>query len=147
MATDLAGTSEDLGEINKYDFRTESKAVFKARKGLDHEIVNQISEMKNEPEWMREYRLRALDIFHSKPMPTWGGSIDVNFQDIYYYLKPTDKQGRTWDEVPQEIKDTFDKLGIPEARRSFSQASRLSSKAKSCMVLEGGSVESRRDLY
>ena len=118
MSTDTT-THEAIGEINKYDFRTESKAVFKARKGLDASIVEQISEMKNEPQWMREFRLKSLEIFHSKPMPKWGGSIDVNFQDIFYYLKPTDKQGRTWDEVPQEIKDTFDKLGIPEAEKKF----------------------------
>lgn len=118
MSTDIA-SQDEIGEINKYDFRTDSKAVFKARKGLDADIVNQISEMKNEPQWMREFRLKSLEIFHSKPMPKWGGSIDVNFQDIFYYLKPTDKQGRTWEEVPQEIKDTFDKLGIPEAEKKF----------------------------
>lgn len=82
MSTDTT-THEAIGEINKYDFRTESKAVFKARKGLDASIVEQISEMKNEPQWMREFRLKSLDIFHSKPMPKWGGSIDVNFQDIF----------------------------------------------------------------
>ena len=118
MSTDIA-SNESIGEINKYDFRTESKAVFKARKGVDAEIVNQISEMKNEPEWMRDYRLKGLEIFQSKPMPKWGGAIDINFQDIFYYLKPTDKQGKTWDEVPQEIKDTFEKLGIPEAEKKF----------------------------
>ena len=119
MSTDIETSKDEIGEINKYDFRTESKAVFKARKGIDAEIVNQISEMKNEPEWMRQFRLKSLEIFNSKPMPKWGGDIDLDFQDIYYYLKPTDKQGRTWDEVPQEIKDTFDKLGIPEAERKF----------------------------
>ncbi len=118
MSTDIA-TNESVGEINKYDFRTESKAVFKARKGVDAEIVNQISEMKNEPDWMRDYRLKGLEIFQSKPMPKWGGAIDINFQDIFYYLKPTDKQGKTWDEVPKEIKDTFDRLGIPEAEKKF----------------------------
>ena len=118
MSTDIAA-NESVGEINKYDFRTESKAVFKARKGVDAEIVNQISEMKNEPDWMRDYRLKGLEIFHSKPMPKWGGAIDINFQDIFYYLKPTDKQGKTWDEVPKEIKDTFDRLGIPEAEKKF----------------------------
>ena len=118
MATDIAA-NESVGEINKYDFRTESTAVFKARKGIDAEIVNQISDMKNEPDWMREYRLKGLEIFHSKAMPKWGGGIDINFQDIFYYLKPTDKQGKTWDEVPKEIKDTFDKLGIPEAEKKF----------------------------
>ncbi len=108
-----------VGEINKYDFHTESHAIFKARKGLDAEIVSQISEMKGEPDWMRDFRLRSLEIFNAKPMPKWGGKIDVDFQDIYYYLKPTDRQEKSWDDVPQEIKDTFDKLGIPEAERKF----------------------------
>ena len=121
MATDLSASkpADSLGEINKYDFRTESNAVFKARKGLDQEIVNQISDIKNEPDWMREFRLRSLEVFESKPMPRWGGNIKLDFQDIYYYLKPTDQQGRTWDDLPQEIKDTFDKLGIPEAEKKF----------------------------
>lgn len=118
MSTDLAG-SDVVGEINKYDFRTDSKAFFKARKGVDEFIVNQISEMKNEPQWMRDYRLKALEIFNSKPMPKWGGAIDIDFQDIFYYLKPTDHQGKTWDDVPKEIKDTFEKLGIPEAEKKF----------------------------
>src|SRR6476646_446648 len=120
MATDVISTPHDeIGEINKYDFRTDTKVIFKARKGIDREIVSQISEMKNEPEWMRDFRLKSLDIFNSKPMPRWGGNIAVNFQDIYYYLKPANKQGKTWDEVPEEIKKTFDRLGIPEAEKKF----------------------------
>jgi Fe-S cluster assembly protein SufB len=120
MATELAAKKrDDIGEINKYDFRTESKYVFKARKGLDREIVAQISEMKGEPAWMRDFRLKSLEIFESKPMPRWGGKIDINFQDIYYYLKPADRQGKTWDDVPEEIKKTFDRLGIPEAEKKF----------------------------
>ena len=120
MATGLeASPTSPLGEINKYDFRTDAPAVFKARKGLDAEIVTQISEMKNEPAWMREFRLKSLEIFESKPMPSWGGRLGIDFQDIYYYLKPTDKQGKTWDEVPDSIKQTFDRLGIPEAERKF----------------------------
>ena len=121
MATDITQDleAEAVGEINKYNFRTESKAVFKARKGLDAEIVAQISEMKNEPGWMRDFRLKSLEIFNSKPMPKWGGAIDLDFQDIYYYLKPTNKQGRTWEDVPDEIKETFEKLGIPEAERKY----------------------------
>ncbi len=121
MATEIAADrpADEIGEINKYNFRTDTKAVFKARKGLDAEIVNQISDMKDEPDWMREFRLRSLEIFHSKPMPQWGGQINLDFQDIFYYLKPTEGQGRTWDDVPQEIKDTFDKLGIPEAEKKF----------------------------
>ncbi|NIL95660.1 MAG: Fe-S cluster assembly protein SufB, partial [Planctomycetales bacterium] len=108
-----------IAEINKYDFHTETHEVFKARKGLDAEIVAQISEMKGEPAWMRKIRLESLAIFESKPMPHWGGKIDLDFQDIYYYLKPTDHQGKTWDDVPEEIKQTFDRLGIPEAEKKF----------------------------
>jgi Fe-S cluster assembly protein SufB len=118
MATEIA-SKPSFGEINKYDFRTESKYVFKARKGVDADIVAQISEMKGEPAWMRDFRLKSLEIFNSKPMPRWGGKIDLNFQDIYYYLKPADHQGKTWDDVPEEIKKTFDRLGIPEAEKKF----------------------------
>ncbi|MCH2114752.1 MAG: Fe-S cluster assembly protein SufB [Pirellulales bacterium] len=130
MATDITQDSSlnpsvarpaenGLGEINKYDFVTPTAAVFKARKGVDAEIVAQISEMKNEPGWMRDFRLEALKIFESKPMPRWGGDIAIDFQDIYYYLKPTNEQGKTWDDVPEEIKDTFEKLGIPEAEKKY----------------------------
>jgi Fe-S cluster assembly protein SufB len=118
MATEVA-SKPNIGEINKYDFRTESKYVFKARKGIDAQIVAQISEMKGEPAWMRDFRLKSLEIFNSKPMPRWGGKIDINFQDIFYYLKPADHQGKTWDDVPEEIKKTFDRLGIPEAEKKF----------------------------
>lgn len=115
ISTDETG----VGEINKYDFRTETNSVFKARKGLDEEIVRQISELKKEPQWMLDFRLHALQVFNSKPMPKWGGAINLDFQDIYYYIKPTEQQGRTWDDVPAEIKDTFEKLGIPEAERKY----------------------------
>jgi Fe-S cluster assembly protein SufB len=117
-AADEAATLKSV-EINKYDFRTDAPTVFKARKGLDAEIVTQISEMKGEPAWMREFRLKSFEIFESKPMPAWGGRLGIDFQDIYYYLKPTDRQGKTWDEVPDSIKETFDRLGIPEAERKF----------------------------
>ncbi|HEV3417941.1 MAG TPA: Fe-S cluster assembly protein SufB [Pirellulales bacterium] len=121
MATDIAEpvAHDEIGEINKYDFRTESNYVFKARKGLDEEIVRQISDIKNEPAWMREFRLDSLKIFNSKPMPRWGGKIGIDFQDIYYYLKPAEHQGKTWDDVPEEIKKTFDRLGIPEAEKKY----------------------------
>lgn len=115
ISTDETG----VGEINKYDFRTETNSIFKARKGLDEDIVRQISELKKEPQWMLDFRLHALQVFNSKPMPKWGGDIHLDFQDIYYYIKPTEQQGRTWDDVPAEIKDTFEKLGIPEAERKY----------------------------
>jgi Fe-S cluster assembly protein SufB len=118
MATDLKTGSEDfLGEINKYDFRNDEHYVFKARKGLDRQIVEEISAMKGEPEWMRKFRLESLDIFNSKPMPVWGGKININFQDVYYYLKPTESQSHSWEDVPADIKNTFDRLGIPEAEK------------------------------
>ncbi len=136
MATDTRNPKADatIGEFNKYNFRTNTKAVFKARKGLDVEIVRQISDMKNEPAWMLEFRLKSLEIFQSKPMPKWGGRIGIDFQDIYYYLKPTDHQGKTWDDVPQEIKDTFDKLGIPEAEKKFLAGVKRNSRARSSTV-------------
>ena len=85
MSTDITESQElKSTEINKYNFKTETKAVFKARKGIDEEIVRQISAIKEEPEWMLEFRLEALKIFNSKPMPEWGGDIDLDFQDIYY---------------------------------------------------------------
>src|SRR5690606_2565455 len=105
MATDLSlpPNPQALGDINKYDFVTQTTGVFKARKGIDSDIVTQISEMKSEPAWMREFRLEALEIFQSKPMPKWGGAINLNFQDVFYYLKPTSGQEKSWDDVPQEI--------------------------------------------
>lgn len=115
----MASKVDVIGEINKYDFRTEERYVYKARKGLDRDIVAEISALKNEPQWMREFRLKALEIFESKPMPTWGGNIDIDFQEIYYYIKPTERQGHSWEELPEEIKKTFDRLGIPEAEKKF----------------------------
>ncbi len=118
MASDIL-QEPTIGEINKYDFITPSHDVFKAKRGLSAEIVEQISDMKKEPAWMRDFRLESLKIFESKPMPQWGGDIGIDFQDIFYYLKPTNEQGKSWDDVPQDIKDTFDKLGIPEAEKKY----------------------------
>ncbi len=108
-----------IGEINKYNFRTETTGTFKAEKGINEEVVRQISAIKNEPEWMLEFRLDGLRQFNERPMPKWGGDISLDFQDIYYYLRPSDHQGKTWDDVPAEIKETFDKLGIPEAEKKY----------------------------
>ncbi len=120
MSTDVKNPShEAIGEINKYDFRNDEHYVFKSRKGLDRRIVAEISEMKGEPAWMRDFRLKSLEIFESKPMPGWGGNIGIDFQDIYYYIKPTDRQERSWDDVPSEIKNTFDRLGIPDAEKKY----------------------------
>jgi Fe-S cluster assembly protein SufB len=101
-----------------YDFVTEDKPVFKSRKGLDEDIVRQISAHKEEPAWMLEFRLKALKIFESKPMPEWGGDLDqLDLDEIYFYIRPQDRMEHSWDDVPDEIKDTFEKLGIPEAER------------------------------
>jgi Fe-S cluster assembly protein SufB len=104
----------------QFGFHDPDRSVFRARKGLNREIVEQISEMKGEPEWMRDIRLKALEIFLAKPTPTWGGNVaEIDFDNIYYYVKPADREGRTWDDVPEDIKRTFDRLGIPEAEKKF----------------------------
>ncbi len=104
----------------RYGFRDPEQYVFKSRKGLDREVVEQISYMKGEPKWMLEFRLRALEHFLRRPMPKWGPDLSqLNLDDIYYYVRPTEKQGRSWDEVPETIKQTFERLGIPEAERKF----------------------------
>jgi len=104
----------------QFGFHDPDQSVFRARKGLDREIVEQISAMKDEPAWMRDLRLKAFDIFLQKPLPAWGGNVaQMNFDDIYYYVKPSDGEGRTWDDVPENIKKTFDRLGIPEAEKTF----------------------------
>jgi Fe-S cluster assembly protein SufB len=114
-------TVTDLGlDEYKYDFRTEDAPVFKAEKGLSEELVRQISAHKEEPEWMLEFRLKALKIFYSKPMPDWGGDLStLNLDEIYFYLRPQDEMQRSWDDVPESIKETFERLGIPEAERKI----------------------------
>jgi Fe-S cluster assembly protein SufB len=112
----------DVGADYKYGFSDKENYTFKSNRGLSRELVTQISQMKNEPEWMLNFRLRALDIFLKKPMPTWGNTEmlnDIDFDNIFYYIKPSEKQGKTWEEVPEGIKQTFDRLGIPEAERKF----------------------------
>lgn len=110
----------DIGTDYKYGFKERDISVFRTERGLTREVVEQISRIKEEPEWMLETRLKALDIFYSKPMPQWGGDLsELDFDDIVYYVKPSEKQGRTWDEVPEEIKRTFDRLGIPEAEQKY----------------------------
>jgi Fe-S cluster assembly protein SufB len=104
----------------KYGFFDPEKFVFKAKRGLSKEIVEEISWMKQEPEWMTKLRVRSYEIFKRKKMPTWGADLSViDFDNIFYFLKSTEKQGTTWEEVPEDIKRTFDKLGIPEAERKF----------------------------
>lgn len=121
MSTDTADKSQvDIGAY-QYGFHDPTdKYSFTSRKGLDAQIVGQISEMKGEPGWMRDFRLKSLEIFEQKPMPYWGGDMsDLNFQDIYYYVKAAEEQGKSWDDVPEDIRKTYDRLGIPEAEKKY----------------------------
>ena len=106
--------------LEKYGFHDAEKFVFKAKKGLNKEVVEEISWMKNEPDWMRQFRLRSLEIFEKKPLPQWGGNLNqIDFQDIYYYMKASEGSAKNWNEVPSDVKRTFDRLGIPEAEQKF----------------------------
>ncbi|WP_405102736.1 Fe-S cluster assembly protein SufB [Oceanobacillus sp. FSL H7-0719] len=107
-------------EDYKYGFHDKDVSVFRTERGLTRKVVEEISKMKDEPQWMLDYRLKALEHFYARPMPQWGGDLsELDFDEIIYYVKPSEKQGRTWDEVPEEIKQTFDKLGIPEAEQKY----------------------------
>ena len=107
-------------EEYKYGFHDKDVSVFRTERGLTRKVVEEISKMKEEPQWMLDYRLKALEHFYERPMPQWGGDLsELDFDEIVYYVKPSEKQGRTWDEVPAEIKETFDKLGIPEAEQKY----------------------------
>lgn len=114
--------NEFFKELSDYQFGFSDPEtyVFKSRKGLDETVVRQISSMKGEPEWMLDFRLKALKHFQRRPMPTWGADLsDLDLDDIYYYVKPTEDESRSWEDVPETIKNTFDKLGIPEAEQKF----------------------------
>ncbi len=109
----------DLGQY-KYGFSDPENYHFKSRKGLDEDIVREISQMKGEPEWMRDFRLKSLEYFRKRPVPTWGGDLsDLDFNEIFYYVRASEATGKSWDDVPEYIKNTFEKLGIPEAERKF----------------------------
>ena len=115
-------TSEELHmDYSKYDFKDSTDMyVYTSKKGLSRETIKEISKLKNEPEWMLNFRLRSYDTFMKKPMPVWGGDLSkINFQNIYYYTKASEKQSKSWDEVPESVRKTFDKLGIPEAEKKF----------------------------
>lgn len=121
MSTDLSAQVAGIKEEYKYGFReSEEHYNYKSGKGLNRHTVEEISEMKSEPQWMRDFRLKALEVFFQKALPQWGGELnELNFQDIHYFVRATDRQGKSWDDVPAEIKRTFDKLGIPEAEKKF----------------------------
>jgi len=118
----MAAPTETLIEEYRHGFHDPENYVFKSDKGLSREIVERISAMKNEPDWMRAFRLRAFDVFRSKPMPAWGDTealSEIDFDDIHYFVKAGEQTERSWEDVPEDIKRTFDRLGIPEAERKF----------------------------
>ncbi|MEJ2422667.1 MAG: Fe-S cluster assembly protein SufB [Acidobacteriota bacterium] len=105
---------------SKYDFKDPEVFAYKSNRGLTRDTIIDISRQKKEPEWMLERRLHAYEVFLSKPTPTWGGDLsDLDYEDYTYYIKPSEKAGLTWDDVPENIRKTFDRLGIPEAERKF----------------------------
>jgi Fe-S cluster assembly protein SufB len=118
MSTDLSAQVKGINEDYKYGFRDDFKYSFRSGKGLTREIVEQISEMKAEPQWMRDFRLRGLEVFWQKPTPLWGGDLaPLNYDDIHYFMRASDRQGQSWDDIPADIKKTYDRLGIPEAEK------------------------------
>ncbi|MFH0940084.1 MAG: Fe-S cluster assembly protein SufB [Planctomycetota bacterium] len=119
-ASKAMDTAAAIGKEYKFGFHEPEKHAFRTKIGLSRETVAEISEQKNEPSWMRDFRLQALDIFLKKPMPNWGGDLSrIDFDNLTYYLRPTEQQYNTWEMVPEEIKRTYDKLGIPEDERKF----------------------------
>ncbi|WP_312040151.1 Fe-S cluster assembly protein SufB [Macrococcoides bohemicum] len=109
----------DVGDY-KYGFHDKDVSIFRSERGLTEDIVREISKMKDEPQWMLDFRLKSLKQFYKMPMPMWGGDLsELNFDEITYYVKPSEHTERSWDEVPEEIKQTFDKLGIPEAEQKY----------------------------
>ncbi len=116
---ELAGINSDYKE--KFGFHDpETGYAYKAPKGLSREVVESISDYKSEPAWMRDFRLKALEHFEARPTPTWGGNLgQIDFNDIHYFVRASETNSRDWSEVPEDIKKTFDRLGIPEAERKF----------------------------
>jgi len=115
-------TTENLDmDYSKYDFKDSTEMyVHLSKKGLSKDTVREISKLKDEPQWMLDFRLRAYDAFMKKPMPQWGGDLNkIDFQNIFYYAKASDKTEKNWDDVPENVKNTFEKLGIPEAEKKF----------------------------
>src|SRR5438876_1370262 len=132
MATEITSTKELTPEeealkllggdyTERYGFHDAENYLYKAPKGLTHELVEKISEFKGEPQWMRDFRLKSLDHFEARPMPTWGSPMlaEVDFDDIHYFVRASERSERSWDDVPEDVKKTFDRLGIPEAERKF----------------------------
>jgi Fe-S cluster assembly protein SufB len=104
----------------KYGFNVPEDYFFKSGRGLSHELVDAISSHKDEPDWMRKFRHKSLEYFLARPLPVWGGDVSrIDFDNIYYYIKPTENQADSWEDLPPDIKDTWDRLGIPEAEKKY----------------------------
>ncbi|SDH61765.1 Iron-regulated ABC transporter membrane component SufB [Alteribacillus persepolensis] len=115
----MAKQMPEIGEY-QYGFHDKDVSIFRSERGLTENVVREISNMKEEPEWMLNFRLKSLEQFYKMPMPQWGGDLTgLDFDDITYYVKPSERSEKSWDEVPEEIKNTFDKLGIPEAEQKY----------------------------
>jgi Fe-S cluster assembly protein SufB len=114
---------EHLKELSKgyrFGWKDADHSVFTPKKGLSPAVVEEISALKSEPDWMRKYRLKALKHFEGRPMPWWGADLsDIDFQDIYYFIRSTEKQATNWEDLPEDIRGTWDKLGIPEAEKKY----------------------------
>ncbi len=109
-----------IDDTYKYGFHKPENYVFKSKRGLDSGVVAQISGYKSEPRWMSEFRQKSYLMFQKKPLPTWGGDLStINFDSIFYYIKPTQNKAASWKDLPAEIKDTYDRIGIPEAEKKF----------------------------
>ncbi|MGD0166864.1 MAG: Fe-S cluster assembly protein SufB [Gaiellaceae bacterium] len=109
-----------IGRDYKYGFHTTDEPAFSTGRGLTREVVETISAQKNEPSWMLERRLEAYEHFLTRPVPTWGGDLSaIDFDSIFYYVKSTESQASSWEELPPDIKQTWDRLGIPEAEKKY----------------------------
>ena len=121
MSTNIEELNPGLKDIGKYEFgwADADTAGASAKRGLNEAVVSDISDRKGEPQWMRDLRLKSLRLFDKKPMPSWGSDLTgIDFQNIKYFVKSTEKQAASWDDLPEDIKNTYDKLGIPEAEKA-----------------------------
>lgn len=114
-----AQTIEDMSGAYQFGWHDSDAAGAAAKRGLSEEVVRGISAIKNEPEWMLERRLKGLELFEKKPTPTWGPDLsEINYDQIKYFVRSTDRQAQSWDDLPEDIRETYDRLGIPEAEKA-----------------------------
>jgi Fe-S cluster assembly protein SufB len=120
MATTQEEHLKELSKGYRFDWKDPDHSVFQPKRGLSPAVVEEISSLKSEPDWMRKFRLKALKHFEARPMPWWGADLsDIDFQNIYYFIRSTEKQAKTWEDLPEDIRGTWDKLGIPEAEKKY----------------------------